>query len=291
MLEVAFFLISLAVLGALFGSFINVVVDRSFHDESFLKGRSHCDSCKQPLKVLDLIPIFSYVVLGGKCRYCKSIIPAGNLSVEIVSSLTFFFFGIFLVGRFPNNYLFINLFTIQNFLFLLFWISLLVSLLIIFVSDFKYMVISTSHFLALMIIYVFGFVINYFFPGQYLLSFFYENWISHIYGLLAMFIFFGSLSYFSKERLMGEGDIYLSAIFGLYLGLEKTIIMWFLSFFIGSIFGIALLLSRKKKMASAIPFGPFLIIGFILSAFFSAEIETFYYGLILLALQSSVTAL
>ncbi len=279
--EVLFWVMGLPLLGLFFGSFINVVVDRMYRDESFWKGRSYCDHCKHVLGVKDLIPLFSFIYLKGKCRYCAEKIPKGNFFVEIFSALTFLFFAFYLIYAFPG-YLFSSLYSLGGLFSLVFWILFLVILLIIFISDLKYMIISSYHFYALALMYVIGFVLNYFFPYSPLLSSFYGDWLSHFYGALGMFLFFGSLSYFSKERLMGEGDIYLSALFGLFLGLEKTIIMWFLAFFIGAVFGIVLMVAGRKKLASAIPFGPFLIIGFLLSALFSHEIETLYYSLFLM---------
>ena len=74
-------------LGAVFGSFLNCAAWRIAHGESFLHGRSHCTSCGHALSALDLVPIFSWLFLGGKCRYCKTKISARYMLTEL-------FFGI-----------------------------------------------------------------------------------------------------------------------------------------------------------------------------------------------------
>ena len=79
---------------------------------------------------------------------------------------------------------------------------------------------------------------------------------------------------------MGEGDIYLSAILALFLGSVLSIVMWFVSFFTGAVTGVALVLVHRKKLKSKIPFGPFLIIGFVVSFLFGSVLFDLYLRLI-----------
>ncbi|MDD7254218.1 MAG: prepilin peptidase, partial [Firmicutes bacterium] len=74
------------VLGAVFGSFLNCMAWRMVHHESVLKGRSHCASCGHPLKAADLVPVFSYLFLKGKCRYCGEKISPRYMAAELVSA-------------------------------------------------------------------------------------------------------------------------------------------------------------------------------------------------------------
>ncbi len=78
-----------ALFGLCMGSFLNCVAWRIVHEESVLYGRSHCAKCNHPLGFLDLIPVFSYVFLGGKCRYCKEKIAFRYLLAELLSAAVF----------------------------------------------------------------------------------------------------------------------------------------------------------------------------------------------------------
>src|SRR5689334_6734586 len=75
--------------GACIGSFLGVIIDRLPKNEGFLAGRSHCDFCKKPLGALDLIPIFSFVVSSGKCRYCHKRLSIFYPVIEIVTGVLF----------------------------------------------------------------------------------------------------------------------------------------------------------------------------------------------------------
>ena len=131
------------------------------------------------------------------------------------------------------------------------------------------MAISTFCFGDLFVLYLLGMAIN-----QYLINLpivdllFFNNYWDHFYGALAMFLFFWLTYFLSKEKLMGEGDVYLATLFGLFLGFKLSLVMWFLAFLIGALFGLALIFTRKKSFKSALPFGPFLIIGFVLAIFY-----------------------
>jgi prepilin signal peptidase PulO-like enzyme (type II secretory pathway) len=93
------------------------------------------------------------------------------------------------------------------------------------------------------------------------------------------FIFFFFLVAVSREKWMGMGDAYLVIFLGLILGWPKIILAIFLSFFIGSVFGIALIIIKKKKLKSRVPFAPFLILGTIITLFFYNLITQWYFSL------------
>ena len=81
-----------AILGLIFGSFINCMAWRIVHKESVWKGRSHCASCGHPLKAMDLIPIVSYLFLKGKCRYCKEKVSIRYMLTELLLAIVFISF-------------------------------------------------------------------------------------------------------------------------------------------------------------------------------------------------------
>src|SRR3989344_8366034 len=78
-------------LGLIFGSFLNLLIDRIPRNESVIRGRSHCDYCKKELGIIDLIPIISYIFLKGRCRFCKRKISSYNPLVEIITAVLFIF--------------------------------------------------------------------------------------------------------------------------------------------------------------------------------------------------------
>ena len=126
------------VLGAIFGSFFLVVSERGVRRENMTTSRSHCDHCQHILKWSDLIPILSFIFLKGRCRYCQNKISIINLLMELVTAL------LFLMG-----YLYFG-FTIKYAIYLV-----LISLaLIIFITDFKYMIILVFMLLSMELFYL-----------------------------------------------------------------------------------------------------------------------------------------
>lgn len=89
-------------------------------------------------------------------------------------------------------------------------------------------------------------------------------------------VFFAALHYGSHKKAMGEGDIYLSAIIGLYLGTQFSIVMAFIAFLTGALYGIGLMAMGRKKMKSALPFGPFLILGMVIALIYGSNIINWY---------------
>jgi len=248
------------------GSFFNVLIDRIFRNEQFFKGRSYCENCKHDLHAVDLIPVFSFLFLNGKCRYCKKPIPASLAIVEITTAILFtlILFYAALLGLSA----------------LIFYYLVTSVLIVIFFTDAKYYVIPDIYFYFLFTVYV-VFGLLYFLPISHLyqslfLSQFYFNFLDHLYGMALMTAFFASLHYLSKGRLMGEGDIYLGGLLGLFLGLTPSIVMWFVSFLTGALVGVILILRGRKRMEESIPFGPFLILGAIVAHLFVNYLVTWY---------------
>ena len=262
-----------AVLGAVIGSFLGVVLDRSFREEQFYKGRSYCEACKNQLSVIELIPIFSYIYLRGKCKYCYAKIPSHLFIFEVILSLSFgLIFFVFARSLFSPS-----LSVLISFIFALLLCALLTY---IFISDLKYMAISTYCFIWLFVLYVFGVLANvYIIEMPIFHQLFFSNYLDHLYGAIAMLAFFWPTYYLSKEKLMGEGDVYLGFLFGLFLGFKLSLVMWFISFLTGAIIGLLLIAISKKSFKSALPFGPFLVIGFIAAIFWGQYLSDllFYY--------------
>ncbi len=229
------------IFGSIIGSFLNVVILRYNSGEEFLKSRSRCFSCGKKLYWYELIPIFSFLTQKGKCRGCGSKISFQYPVVEFITGLLFLLIFI----KFSDNWWLVAGYAII--------ISLL---LIIAVYDLKHFIIPNK------IVWLFNALA--FISTFYILhSAFYVNLLSGV----AFASFFALLWAVSKGKWMGFGDAKLALGMGWILGPSKTIVAFMSSFWLGALVGITLLFFQKSKynIKSKIPFGPFLVIGFLVA--------------------------
>ena len=243
-------LIIFFILGLIIGSFLNVVVYRTKVVETLL-GRSHCAHCKKQIRWYDNIPLLSFILLKAKCRDCGKKIswqyPAMELSMGIVFALI-------------GNYFFFPPETI-SWVQTLFYLIIFSLLAVIFVYDFLYMEIPMIIFwIALGVSVVYLLIFDWLSFSSSLGIFSLQTFSGILAGVIAFLIFFILVSV-SKERWMGMGDAYLAFLVGLIAGWPLIIFSLSLSFGIGAIFGIILILSKKKTMKSQVPFAPFLVLG------------------------------
>ena len=213
----------LFIIGACLGSFFLVVGKRLPINEDVLFSRSRCDKCKKELKWYDLIPIFSYVFLKGKCRYCGEKISPLNLIVEIFMGL-FFALGYHLV------------------------LSSL--MMLIFISDFSYYIILDS---PLIIASILLFILKFIFFGYK------DALISIVSGILLFLVMYlikiiGDKLF--KRESLGGGDIKLAFVIGYALGFRLSLIAIILSSFLALPYSVA---SLKLQKNNEVPFGPFLV--------------------------------
>ena len=245
------------VLGVCLGSFLNCVIYRLEKKQSFLKGRSFCPKCHHQLTFLDLIPILSFIFLKGKCRYCGEKISWHYPLVELASGV------IFLLNFWHLGFRF-DLLSGIWFLDLTYLVLISCFLIIIFVYDFKYYLIPDKIIWpAIGISLIFNLSKTTFFP-------------SLLTGLAGGSFFF-LIWLISQGKWMGFGDVKLAFLLGLFLGFPKTLLAFFLSFLIGAIIGIGLVIFGKKKFQDEIPFGPFLISSGFLSLFWGEKIISYYF--------------
>ena len=241
--------------GLVVGSFLNCVIYRLEIGESFLTGRSYCPYCKHTLALEDLIPIFSFLILKGKCRYCKKPISWQYPLVELATGILFVLI---------LNYAFPNLLVTG------YWLLITLFLIIIFVYDLKYYIIPDK------IIYpavAVTFLYRLFAPHQ--------SWWGVGFGILPS-VFFLAIIIFSRGKWMGLGDFKLAFFMGLFLGWSKILVALFFSFLIGAIIGLGLVLSGKKRLQSEVPFGPFLVTGTFISLFWGQNIINWYLNFLII---------
>lgn len=244
-------------LGVAFGSFSNVVIMRLHSGEKgIFGGRSHCADCKHPLSMWDLVPLFSWLFLRGKCRYCRKPISMQYPLVEFIMGVMFVF-G-YVASAFLGQ---------QNPLYEVWLLIILFSFTILFIYDLLYMELPDEVSLPAIVI-LFGFNFLEFTP----------TWQNALIGAAIPFGFFGIQYLISKGKWIGEGDFRLGILMGIILGWKLTIVALFLGYILGSIVGVYVLVSKTKKMSSQLPFGPFLILGTIIAFFFGNNLMQWYLG-------------
>lgn len=232
------YLIIFFILGLFMGSFFTVVGLRLPRHENFLTNRSYCDSCKHELSFLDMVPVFSFLFLKGKCRYCKKKIDSLSTYMElftgILFALSFYVFG----------------FSYELFIAL----GIVSMLIIISVSDLSYYIIPDE-----LII---------FFSGYFLIVFALSNGVMNTFvnilsGAIMFCIMYTIMligNFLFKKESLGGGDIKLMFVVGLVL---SPLLGLFVIFF-GSMFALPIsFLILRRKNTKLIPFGPFLLIAFL----------------------------
>ncbi|MEE8471055.1 MAG: prepilin peptidase [Dehalococcoidia bacterium] len=248
-------LIFFGLLGLAVGSFLNLCIDRLPRKQSIASPPSHCDSCSQGLRPLDLVPVLSYVWLRGRCRYCGARVPARNVIVEIAAGIIFVFFAWY-YGL--GLQLGIALVYVSAFL-------------IIFVVDLEHLIIPNRVVYPVMIA---ALVFSGFWAG------FEGYWpgIGIITALLggAVGLFLMLLPFLMFQEGLGMGDVKLAGLIGLICGFPLVLIALMLGILYGGLVAILLLLFRVKGRKDAIPFGPFLAGGAVLTLLWGGGILQMY---------------
>lgn len=232
----------LFILGIIFGSFYNVVGLRLAKEESIIFPPSHCTSCNHQLSPLDMIPIFSYIFLKGKCRYCSKHIsikyPLFEFLTGILFVLSYIKFG----------------FTVNTIISIIFCSVLI----IITISDMSSFIIPDSvllvGFLSIFIIYLFLYK-----------TFAFDHLMDGIISFIFMYIIklVGNLIF--RRESMGDGDIKLMGVVGMVIGYKKVIIALFLAAYLGLPYAIYIMV--KKDVNHELPFGPFLALASLILFF------------------------
>jgi leader peptidase (prepilin peptidase) / N-methyltransferase len=241
----------LFILGTAIGSFLNVVIDRLPREES-LNGRSHCDYCKHTLSPLDLFPLFSYLFLGGRCRYCKR-----SLSVQypLIEALT----GILFVTVYLVKYRYIGV-------ELLAYLGIVAVLIAIFITDLKEQVIPDELQIAFIVTALSLKILQ----GASVL-----NVAGSVFSGAVVMVPILLLYYFTKGRGMGFGDVKLAFAIGFFTGWLQGLLVLYIGFVLGAVSGIIMIALHWKKMKSKIAFGPYLIMGVAIMMFASDTIFQF----------------
>lgn len=242
----SFYQVIVFIIGACIGSFLNVCIYRLPRGQSVVYKPSHCPGCDQRLKALDLVPLLSYVLLKGRCRYCNEKISVRYPLVELISALLFVAAYQFWGWQWQTLSMWV------------FFAALISAALI----DFRHKIIPDE-------IVIVGCMLG--LP----LVFLADKLVDGIIGFFAAGLFFLFLAVGSKGGI-GGGDIKLSALMGLYLGCPAIFVAVFSSFLFGGIISILLMALRCKRMKDSVPFGPFMAIGGVVAAFYTDPIIKWY---------------
>jgi len=249
----------LALLGLAVGSFLNVCIDRLPKNESIVNPPSHCPDCQHKLAAKDLIPLFSYIRLRGRCRYCQATIPRRLLWVELATALIFallcWYYGL------TSPVLWIMAFYACLFI-------------IIFVVDLEHGLILNK------VVY----------PGMIvalLLALYPLPWLNEPMGMRIAYAALGGAIGFAILFLiailsrggMGWGDVKLAALIGLATGFPMVFVALILGAILGGIVAVALLIAKKRKRRQTIPFGPFLAAAAMITLLWGSNIANWYLGL------------
>lgn len=229
------------IIGLVIGSFLNVCIYRIPREESIVFPQSHCPNCKLNLKWKDLIPLISYVILRGRCRYCKTRISPVYPFIEFLNAilylLIYFKYGLSL-----------------EFIKFAFFTSLVI---VIGVIDYFTTDIYTNTIIVGLIVGIAFAIISFFVEGS-IMIYIIGSLIGG--GVISLIILL--------TNGMGWGDAELLFIIGLFLGVRLTLVTLFLSFIIGGIAGGMLIILKIKTRKDYIPFGPFISIGAVISILF-----------------------
>ncbi|MFH1207287.1 MAG: prepilin peptidase [Patescibacteria group bacterium] len=244
-----------AILGLVVGSFLNAVIYRLHVGVSFTRGRSYCPHCKHNLAAKDLLPLISFLLLKGRCRYCQKPIswqyPLVEAAMSIAFTLLYWQFGLA-----PAFFVYLAYAGI---------------LMLIFVFDLKYyLILDKVSVPAIVLAIILSTVVLKISVASLLV------------GAVAGGGFFLLQFLVSRGKWIGGGDIRLGVLMGMMLGWPHVLVALVAAYFIGSVVGIFLVLSRRKKWQSQVPFGTFLAVATFAAFFIGTAVVSYYQSILTL---------
>jgi leader peptidase (prepilin peptidase)/N-methyltransferase len=257
-MEAGFYVI-FVLLGMIVASFLNVCADRLPAGQSVAYPPSHCPACSRRLVAKDLIPVFSYLWLRGRCRYCGAPIPRRVLWVEIATAalfgLAYWRYGLSI--ELPIALFYISLF------------------MVILVIDFEHgLILNKIVYPALAVALLLSVFFTIFLPDVGIVPHIAQ---AAIVGASVFVIFF--LIVIISRGGMGFGDVKLAALIGLATGFPLVIVALLVGVILGGLAAIFLLVFRLKKRKEAMPFGPFLAAAAIVALLWGSQIFNWYMGI------------
>lgn len=242
------------IFGVIIGSFLNLCIYRIPKGKSIIYPNSYCEKCGVSIEVYNLIPVISYIFLRGKCKCCKNKISLRNPLIELLTGILFF-----------CTY---NIFGLSfNFIKYIIFISFII---VIGFIDLDTTNVYTKTTISAMIVGIIYILIEKFY--------FSYDVKTYIYAVLLCITIIGIIIFITKG--MGSGDLDIYLVVSLFLGFKITAMTIFLSFILGSIIGILLIISKIKNRKDYISFGPFIAVASIFSILIGDKIFLFYISFI-----------
>ncbi len=247
-------LLLLFLLGLAVGSFLNVLALRHKKNgriltRDILFGRSRCRACRKTLVWYELIPLFSFLWQKGKCRHCHEPLSRQYPLVEFGTAVIFALTGSYL---YPYGL----------------WLVIFSALILVALIDFRMKIIPDQMNLLLLL------------AGGALVATNQIGFLSltnHIIGLLAGFGLIGLIVVLTDGKGMGEGDWKMAAALGFIFGWPQILVLLALGFIVGGLFACGILAVGKKTLGGTLPFGPFLVISSLITAFWGEAIVRWYF--------------
>ncbi|RME18083.1 MAG: prepilin peptidase [Bdellovibrio sp.] len=241
------------ILGAIFGSYANVLIYRVPKGENTVTSRSHCPKCQHLISWYDNIPLLSWLFLGGRCRRCKGKISFRYFIVELLMAILFAGLWVKIGWKF----------TLLEYLVLAF------GLVVVSFIDLDHMILPDRFTLSGIVIGIVGSFIN---PER--------SWEDALLGILFGGGFLWAVAYFylllRKQEGLGGGDIKLLAWIGAVLGWKPIPFIILSSSLVGTLVGIFVMLRSKSGLKTIIPFGPYIALGALIYIFWGQEIAEWY---------------
>ena len=232
--------------GIVIGSFLNVCIYRIPMHETIVSERSHCMKCGYQLAWYDLVPLFSWLALRGRCRKCKASISPQYPIVEAV-----------------NGVLYVLIFWVKDFTLESVFYCLLVSALIVLsVIDWRTYEIPIGINIFILTLGVIHLLTDL------------KNWPIYIIGFFSVSIFLFLIVVLSKGRAMGGGDVKLMAVAGLLIGWQNIVLALFLGCIIGSV--IHIIRMKVSDAENMLAMGPYLSVGIFVAAMWGNDMSSWY---------------
>lgn len=252
------------ILGLLIGSFLNVCIYRIPKGESIVMPSSHCTGCGTGLKPLDLVPVFSYLFLRGKCRHCGAKISIRYPLIELLTAVVY----ISLFHKYGPN---------VDFIAAAYLMSILIA---VFFIDLEHYIIPDGLVIAGLIGGVPLIIYNLFYSVSIYND---RDWWNPVLGavtssgfLLAVALI-GFVIYKSEEAL-GMGDVKIFVAIGIFLGWKMAIFALFTSVVISGITSVILMILKIKGRKDTIPLGPFIVIGTYITFMWGWDLFNLWYS-------------
>jgi len=257
------------------GSFLNVCVYRMPREQSIVTPPSHCPHCNQRIRWIDNIPLVSYLVLRGKCRYCGGRISPRYFLVELLTAVLFLLTWLKLT-QWDHP-------PLHGIYFLkgpIYWL-VIGGLIVATFIDFEHYIIPNEITIGGIVV---GLLLSAVYPplldADTIKLSLLRSFLGVIVGGLTLLAVATIGEAIFRKEAMGMGDVKLLAAIGAFFGWQSTLFTLFVSSLLGGVIGLALVAGSKKGWQSRIPYGPYIAFGALLWMFCGREIMNWYLSFI-----------